>query len=451
MSKAKGADGASFFDESRRRALGSKRLRHPALRLFRRTVWRRLPRPFRKLMLEVVFRPNSAPVAINAPAREPLCVVGLLSTPTGIGEGGRLCGRALAALGYDVRSVDASELLEGMETMPSDAPLLERGSGTVILHFNPDHLQPTLALMGRRRLRGKRIIGYWAWELPRIPDAWLESLDHVDEVWTPSLFVAEAVRPFTSRPVRVVPHPVALERPGRPRRDSFGIGARFCVLTMFSFASSYQRKNPLGAVQAFRRAFGDSSDHLLILKVSDAHEAPAEMAQLAAAIGGASNIRIEDQRLSDSDRLDLIASADVLLSLHRSEGFGLVMAEAMLAGTLVVATQWSGNMDYMDESSALLVPAHMVEAHDPRGVYSYGECWAEPDVAAAAAHLAAVSKDPEAFDAMRQAARLMVGDRLGVETYGLILAEALGTAGRRRTKAVDRARAGLGRAGLEAA
>jgi glycosyltransferase involved in cell wall biosynthesis len=451
VSKARAADGASFFDESRRRALGSKRLRHPALRLFRRTVWRRLPRPFRRFMLEIVFRPNRAPVAIGAPAREPLCVVGLLSTPTGIGEGGRLCGRALASLGYDVRSVDASELLEGMETMPTDARLLERGPGTVILHFNPDHLPPTLALMGRRRLMGKRIIGYWAWELPRIPDAWMESLGQVDEVWTPSLFVAEAVRPFTSRPVRVVPHPVALERPGRPRRARFGMEGRFCVLAMFSFASSFQRKNPLGAVHAFRRAFGDSADHLLILKVSDALEAPAELAELLAAIDGAPNIRIEERRLSDQERLDLIASADLLLSLHRSEGFGLVMAEAMLAGTLVVATAWSGNMDYMDESSALLVPARMVEASDSRGVYSYGECWAEPDLDVAAAHLEAAARDPAAFESIRQAARRMAAERLGVAAYRRILAEALGPIAARRRGAPSRrgqvaARAGLGTA-----
>jgi glycosyltransferase involved in cell wall biosynthesis len=315
-----------------------------------------------------------------------------------------------------------------MEPAPDRVPLLERGRGTVILHFNPDHLRPTLTLMGRRRLRGKRIIGYWAWELPRIPDHWIESLDQVDEVWTPSRFVAEAVRPFTRKPVRVVPHPVALGRPGAPRRPHFGIGDQFTVLSMFSFASSFPRKNPIAAVQAFRRAFGDSADRLLILKVSDGAEAPDEMAELLAAIGGAPNIRIEERRLEEQERLDLIASADVLLSLHRSEGFGLVMAEAMLAGTLVIATGWSGNVDFMDESSALMVPAAMVEAWDGRGVYSYGECWAEPDVGAAAAHLSAAAADPARFDAMRRAARAMAESRLGVEAYRWIMWDALGPA-----------------------
>ena len=124
---------------------------------------------------------------------------------------------------------------------------------------------------------------------------------------------------------------------------------------MFSFVS-FDRKNPIASVRAFRQAFGDADNRLLILKCSDAEKAPKEMAKLQAAIGDASNIRIQTELLSDVDRLDLIASADVLLSLHRSEGFGLVMAEAMRARVPVIATAWSGNLDYMDESSALLVP-----------------------------------------------------------------------------------------------
>jgi len=421
-------DESSFFHASRRRALGSQRLRNPWLRAFRRIVWSRLPQPLRKAVLKLVFAPRRAPLAVNAPAAQPICVVGLLSTSTGIGEGGRLCGRALAALAYDVRSVDVSELLEGTDPMRDRAPLLEPGGGTVILHFNPDNLQPTLALMGRRRLRGKRIIGYWAWELPRIPDHWIGSLDHVDEVWTPSRFVAEAVRPFTAKPVRVVPHPVALGRSGTSRRRRFGIAGQFVVLTMFTFASSFPRKNPIAAVQAFRRAFGDAADRLLILKVSDAAEAPDEMRQLLAAIGDAPNIRVEERRLSEDDRLDLIASADVLLSLHRSEGFGLAMAEAMLAGILVVATGWSGNLDFMDETSALLVPARMIEAADGRGVYGYGECWAEPDVAAAAAHLSTIAANPSRFEAMRRSALAMAREKLGIENYHKLIRGALGPA-----------------------
>jgi glycosyltransferase involved in cell wall biosynthesis len=399
------------------------------MRAFRTNVWRRLPRGVRRAALQLVLGFNRKPVATGAAAEAPVCVAGLLSTPTGIGEGGRLCGRALAELGYDVLNVDLSDLLQGRPAKGGRPPLLERGPGTVILHFNPDNLPAILTLLGRRRLRGKRIIGYWAWELARIPEAWRPAFAEVDEVWAPSRFVADAVRPFTEKPVRVVPHPAAQGRIGRPRREAFGTAGIFAALCMFSFASSFPRKNPVAAVQAFRRAFGDAADRLLIVKVSDGDESPEEMEELRAAIGEASNIRIEERRLGDEERLDLIASVDVLLSLHRSEGFGLVLAEAMLAGVPVIATAWSGNVDFMDEASAMLVPCRMIPASDRRGIYDPGEFWADPDVEAAAEKLAALAGNPAAAAALRSAARETAERKLGVEAFAVAVAEALRPAG----------------------
>jgi glycosyltransferase involved in cell wall biosynthesis len=418
--------GGAFFDPSRRRSLGWQPLRSPWLRAARSVVWRRLPRPLRQRLLTAAFERHNRRVAIDATAAQPISVVGLLSTATGIGEGGRLAGRAFASLGYEVLSVDVSDIFQGAAAEGVVPPPLEIGRGTAILHFNPDNLGALLTLLGRRRLRGKRIIGYWAWELQRIPSQWVPALQEVDEVWTPSRFVAEAVRPFTAKPVRVVPHPVAQGRVGRSRRRHFGMDGRFTALTMFSFASSFPRKNPLAAVEAFRRAFGDAEDRLLILKASDGAEAPAEMAELRAAIDGARNIRLEERRLGDDERLDLIASADALLSLHRSEGFGLLMAEAMLAGVATIATAWSGNLDFMDESSALLVPAQMVPAFDRRGIYCAHDQWAEPDIATAAAHLAALAADPGRFEPMRRAARTMVEERLGLSAFRRAVEPALG-------------------------
>jgi glycosyltransferase involved in cell wall biosynthesis len=420
---------SAFFDPQRRRSLGSQHLERPWLQGFRRRVWSRFPRRVRQGLLSALLGDSRAPVAIGAAAAEPVSIVGLLSTSTGIGEGARLAGRALAALGYDVRSVDVSPLLSGLPPPADRPPLLEKGPGTVILHFNPDHLPALITLLGRRRLRGKRIVGYWAWELARIPERWLPAFAEVDEVWTPTRFVAGAVRPFTSKPVRVVPHPVALGRVGRRSPERFGFEGRFTVLSIFTFASSFPRKNPVAAVEAFRRAFGDSPDHLLVLKVSDADDYPEDMAELAAAIGGAPNVRLEERRFDAPDLLDLIASADCLLSLHRSEGFGLTMAEAMLAGVPVVATDWSGNLDFMDETSALLVPSQMIEAADRRGVYGTGALWADPDVDSAAAHLRSLAERPADFRRMVAAARAMAAARLGLDVYRALMADAIGAPG----------------------
>lgn len=420
----KEAASSSILDPSRRRSLGIHQIRNPWVRAFRNTVWHRLPRPVRRAALRAVLG-RSRPIATGAAPAEPVCVVGILSSPTGIGEGGRLAGRALGALGYDVLSVDISDILTDRKPAAAPPPLLESGPGTVLLHFNPDNLSAILTLLGRRHLIGKRIVGYWAWELPRIPDHWLPALAEVDEVWTPSRFVADAVRRATDKPVRVVPHPVAQGRAGRANRTRFGTRGCFTVLSMFSFASSFERKNPIAAVRAFRRAFGDAEDRLLILKAAQAEEAPEEMAALLAAIGDAPNVRIEQAQLSESERLDLIASTDALLSLHRSEGFGLVMAEAMLAGVPVIASDWSGNLDFMDEGSALLVPCRMVAARDGRGTYGTGESWADPDVDAAAAHLAALAADPAAFASMRERAQAMAAERLGLGAMRIALAGAL--------------------------
>jgi glycosyltransferase involved in cell wall biosynthesis len=407
-------DQRPFDDPSRRRSL--QKFDSPLMRFFRKMVWRRLPVALRARLLAIVSRFSSGPLPIDAAADDPVCIAGILSTVTGIGEGARLSGRALVKLGYRVRSFDIDEMF-GTEPGQERPPPLERGAGTVLLHFNPDHLTPLLMLLSRRQLRGKRLIGYWAWELARIPDLWVSALAEVDEVWTPSDFVSDAVRRHTDKPVRTVPHPVVQGYRGTPRRAHFGIGKQFVVLTMFSFASSFQRKNPIAAVKAFKQAFGNAVDRLLIVKVSQAHESPEEMALLRSEIGDAPNIRVEQRMLSDEERLDLIASADVLLSLHRSEGFGLVMAEAMAAGVAVVATNWSGNLDFMDETSALLVPFRMIAVADCKGVYDGREQWADPDVAVAAAYLQAVAANPARYEGMRRAARAMVEDRLGLEGF----------------------------------
>lgn len=367
-----------------------------------------------------------APVAIGAPASEPISIIGIVSTPTGIGEGARLAGTALAALGYDVRNVDISSLLTGAAYSRERPARLEEGPGTAILHFNPDNLPAIITLLGRRRLRGKRIVGYWAWELPRIPQGWLNAFAEVDEIWTPSRFVADAVRTCTDKTVRVVHHPVALGLTGSSRRDHFEFGDRFVVLTMFSCSSSFARKNPVAAVEAFRRAFGESSRHLLVIKVSDGADAPEDMAELCEAINGAPNIRIEQRRLDDRERLDLIASADVLISLHRSEGFGLVMAEAMLARVPVVATDWSGNLDYMDGKTALLIPSKMIEALDRKGIYANGECWADADIEMAAASLRRLAEGGPEIVEMVNAAHRLATERLGLPAFAATIREAIG-------------------------
>jgi glycosyltransferase involved in cell wall biosynthesis len=267
-------------------------------------------------------------------------------------------------------------------------------------------------------LRGRRVIGYWAWELPRLPPAWRIGPDFVHEVWALSRFTGEAIATILppAMKLRIVPIPLEAPRPSGLGREDFGLPAEaLVVLTSFSLASSFVRKNPLGAIAAFRAAFGTRPDRLLLLKVGNPGHFPQDFAAIQAAIGDAPNIRLETRTLPAADSHALTACADIVLSLHRSEGFGLVPAEAMLLGVPVIATGWSGNMDFMDADSAALVPFTLVPARDPRGVFeAEGANWAEPDIAAAAAQLERLAADPAARRALGARGRAMAAARLGL-------------------------------------
>jgi glycosyltransferase involved in cell wall biosynthesis len=296
--------------------------------------------------------------------------------------------------------------------MPADAVL--------VLHVNAPMLPMVSLRLPRGMTSARRVVGYWAWELPSVPPDWRIGARFVHEAWVPSRFTAEALETLLPGRVRVVPHPVAVagSTPAKLDRGAFGLPAdAVVVLVSANLASSFERKNPLAAIAAFRAAFGERMDRMLVLRLGNPDHFPADFARVTAAVAGVPNIRIETRTLPPADALAFTAAADMVMSLHRSEGFGLVLAEAMMLGKPVVATGWSGNMDFMDESGAMLVPYQLVEARDPRGVYQApGAMWAEPDIEAAAAVLRRLADDPELRAGMgargRQAAARLDGEGL---------------------------------------
>jgi glycosyltransferase involved in cell wall biosynthesis len=184
------------------------------------------------------------------------------------------------------------------------------------------------------------------------------------------------------------------------------------VLVSMNLASSLARKNPIGAIEAFRAAFGDRSDRLLVMKIANPDHYPADFALIATAVGDAKNIRIDTQLYPPGVAHALTAAADIVLSLHRSEGFGLVPAEAMLLGKPVIATGWSGNMTFMDAQSAALVDFRLVDAKDPRQVY-YGSHWAEPNLESVVFQLRRLADDAMERTALGLRAKQYASDRLG--------------------------------------
>jgi glycosyltransferase involved in cell wall biosynthesis len=344
----------------------------------------------------------------------PIRVVGLFAGTHGIAGAARLTAEALEALGAPVERISVTQGFD--RSVRLSAPT---SAAAWIFHLNPPELPLALASLGPSRIVGPRY-GAWAWELPAPPPGWLGEAAFLDEVWAPSRYTARAFA-GAAAPVRATPHPLVLStydaiRPAPRTHD-------FQAVALFDFNSSAARKNPEGAISAFARAFGDDPTVRLTLKTQNGASYPDLLAALRAK--APANVEIIDAVWPYAQVLALIAGADVLLSPHRAEGFGLTLAEAMALGTPVAATGFSGNVDFMDETCGLMIPATLTPVDDPQGVYQEGQAWAEPDLDVAASALARLRLDPALGRRLAAAARRRVEDQLAPQPWLLTLPPAV--------------------------
>ncbi len=352
-------------------------------------------------------RPGRVPPAHS----QGVVIAGDVTGANGLAESARILHHVIAAHGFARGFIPLglpSVVPANQAPVPADAAL--------IAVVNAPVLPVGLLRYPKSFLRGRRVIGLWAWELPVVPANWRHGVDFVHEVWVPSTFCAAAVEPIAPGRVRVVPHPLAaVPLPVEGDRASLALPAdQFIVLTVFNLASSMARKNPLGCIAAFKAAFGASRNHLFILKLSGVEAYAEDVKLIQAAIGDASNIRLLTATLPEPRLRGLIAASDVVMSLHRSEGFGLIPATAMLLGRPALATAWSGNLDFMAPDSAALVSYRLVPPADPRGVYAVpGAAWAEPDVEDAATWLRRLADDSTLRHRMGDAGRVHARAALG--------------------------------------
>jgi glycosyltransferase involved in cell wall biosynthesis len=349
-------------------------------------AWRLLPEDWRRAGMTqaaAMIAPRPGPPPAHSRG---VVVAGDHDGHYGIAESGRVIRRALGQLGLD-RGTMAFGLPSVVPTHLSPLP----EGAAVIAVLNAPLLPVAGARLPRPLLRGRRMIGMWVWELPVVPPDWRIGAKFVHDVWAPSRFCADAFEAVAPGRVHVVPYPIAAVPLAPPlgNRAHFGLPAdRFTVLCAFNLASSFTRKNPLAAIAAFRAAFGGSSNALLVLKVTGAASHATDLARIHAAIGGAGNIRLITGDLPEAALNGLLAASDVILSLHRAEGFGLIPATGALLGKPVIATGWSGNLDFMAPKSSALISYKLVPVVDEYGVYNLrGAHWAEPDVEDAAAWL----------------------------------------------------------------
>lgn len=307
-------------------------------------------------------------------------VIGYFRGELGLGEVGRKIVAAAEHGGIPTATVTYKRLGHRQEHR-----FEERGGGdapynTNIICVNANALAKLHDDLGPELLAGRYAIGVWFWETADFPVEMRAAFDLVDEVWVASAFVREAVGAGSEKPVRIVPIPLEPRPVTTMSRRDLGLPNGYLFLFTFDYYSVFARKNPIGLVEAFTSAFDDGEGPLLIIKSVNGADHPEYMSQLQSAVAGRSDVRLLDGFVSAEHKDALMAAADCYVSLHRSEGLGLTMAEAMSLAKPVIATAYSGNLTFMSERNSYLVrytPAAIPPGADP---YVAGGEWAEPDL-----------------------------------------------------------------------
>lgn len=371
------------------------------------------------------------PWTIKSPTATPgFNLIGYLKGEFGLAEAARAYARAALMAGVPVSLHDVD-----LPTPHShrDVRLEAHLSSSALAHgvdavfVNPDNFAQAIDQPVQRARPRRHLMGFWFWELPRVPEAWGPAIDLVDEILVASDYVAEAFRARTSKRVTKIPYPLFRPTPSHLTRADFGLPAdAFVFLVSFDFNSSIQRKNPAAAIAAFRAAFPpERGDVALVVKSSNGQRNAAGLAELVSLAGSDPRILIRDDVLVVDHVHALQACCDAYVSLHRAEGLGLGLAECMSLGKPVIATRWSGNLEYMTEAVSLLVDARLVAV--PPGEYPHadGQQWAEPDVAHAARLMRKLADDRDLAAAMGAAAARHVDVALAPARTAQILGERL--------------------------
>ena len=361
-------------------------------------------------------------------ARLGLNIVGFLTADLGVGESARCMVRAADAAGLPAALVPLRLNCRNRLGDDTYAARLREDNphGVNVFHIDPPAAHEIDHHHGAGFRAGRCNIGYFAWELPEFPDAWLPSFDYFDEIWCPSDFTAEAVREKSPVPVLTMPHSIAFDPPAGTAaelRARFGLPRdAFLVLSLFDLNSYAERKNPRAAVEAFRRAAlpapRDGGGAALILKVQNVAGNEADFAALREAVRDLPGTVIIAETLSRADLYALEAACDCLVSLHRSEGFGLAVAECMHLGKPVISTDWSATAEFVTSANGRPVRAPLLTLERNHGPYAKGATWADPDPGHAAEHLRELFADPGLRARLGAAARTTVAERFAPAVIG---------------------------------
>jgi glycosyltransferase involved in cell wall biosynthesis len=369
-------------------------------------------------------------------------IVGYLQAELGLGEAARLLISGIKAAGIRFNSITFRDI-----PCRQNHPFQHTGSGDSgaeikILCINCEHMPSFMRQVSPGFLEGRHIIGVWFWEIAHFPQGLLANFDFVDEVWVASEFIAEVLRKVSSKPIFAFPLPVFKPRllPSISKAE-LGLPDRYIFYFSFDFFSTIGRKNPLGLIGAFKKAFAPEEGPVLVIKSINGDKKLADLEKLRYEAAERSDILIMDRYLSLDHKDAMMASCDCYVSLHRGEGFGLTMAEAMSLAKPVIATRYSGNLDFMSEENSYLC-SHIFRPVG-KGSEPYPEAgeWAEPDIAEAASLMRHVYEHPDEAAERGKRAQLDIGSKQSPEACGRFVSKRLAEINATRFRAPVAARA----------
>ena len=306
-------------------------------------------------------------------------VAGYLTGEFGLGEAGRADIRCLQKVGVPYAANNFA--VSNHSSMDTSIRDFSKNNPYIfnLVHINMDKIDEFASAWGEPYFNGRHNIAYWVWELSSFPETYDGAFRRFNEIWTPSSFSMDAISMVSPVPVVRVPHAVEVDSSAMPNRIYFGLPEdKFVFLMVFDFYSLLGRKNPLGAVRAFRKAFEGEKGVVLVIKHINAKADLGQLSILEKELRGLQIVEFKNH-MRKREVNSLMASCDCYVSLHRSEGFGLTIAEMMAIGKPVVATGYSGNMDFMNLNNSFPVRYKLIELEQDILPYKKGNIWAEPD------------------------------------------------------------------------
>ncbi|PKG22798.1 glycosyl transferase family 1 [Niallia nealsonii] len=351
-------------------------------------------------------------------------LIGYARAEIGVGEACRMTAKSLSTTKIPFGIINyTQEGLKEEDLSWARKEINELAYYTNVIQINADSIPDVYNHYGEHSFENHYNIGYWAWELMDFPNKWSNRFNFVDEVWAPSHFVKDSIQKKTNKPVVRIPHAISLERSTTFGREHFNLPKNcFLFLTMYDSRSYQQRKNPWGAIEAFLKAFPKNNLSVgLVLKVNNVETFPSELHKLQEAIKGLNNIYLITKPLRRSEVNSLINVCDSFISLHRSEGFGMVLAESMYLGKPVIGTDWSGNTDFMSSENSCTVHYKLVKIGNDYGPYSHNQLWADPDIEHASYYMKKIINDSSWSDLIAQKGQETILTNFSPKTVGRMI------------------------------